>query len=344
MISGDFRYDQAVSGLSKEISTLLLQVPDAYKRKCYEVRMRINQPLVLTTAWQSLFVERSGSIADQPSPRCHIVDKRELDESILSLCAHSVHNHQQEFTQGYISVKGGHRAGVCGVAVVDRQAIRSVRDICSINLRIARQIKGAASELIRKAYSGAEAPVLLAGPPSSGKTTILRDLARQLSGGVTGRCLRISVIDERCEIGAVFEGIPQNDLGPCTDLLSGYPKEIGIQLAVRTLAPDMILCDEIGGKQETLAMLEGLNAGVKITATAHASNVEELMRREQIRILLENKVFEKIVLLENGGRIKEIFDVGELYGQNHRDGLHRPVLLDDRQGILSPDRQAGRVY
>ena len=211
---------------------------------------------------------------------------------------------------------GGHRVGVCGTAVYEENRVSGIRDISSLNIRIAREVYGAADELLReldKEISG----LLIAGPPSSGKTTILRDLARQLS--IKGK--KVVVIDERGELGGAFQGICQNDLG-LSDVLTGFPKGEGILQAVRCLSPELIICDEAGSRQEAAAIEEGLNAGVGLITTLHAGSLEEIYRRSQGMQLLQSGAFYRIVLLEGRsppGTVQGIYEVGDPNDKN--DGM-----------------------
>jgi stage III sporulation protein AA len=198
-------------------------------------------------------------------------------------------------------------------------------------------VRDAAAPIVRRVFQGGVCSLLIVGAPSSGKTTVLRDLARQLSCGKAGGYLKVAVVDERCELGAVYDGVPQNDLGPCCDILSGYPKAEGILTAVRTLSPQVILCDEIGGEPEVSGMLDGVNCGVKMIATAHAATIAELKGRKQIRRLLEYGVFDQIVRLggaDSPGQIVEIVEAGGFLAQDHRIPLHHSLLLDGGDAAL----------
>lgn len=325
------RFNQAVSSLSPKLKSLLLGIPNSAKLTVFEVRLRVGKPIMLTCAERSWFVDDRSQLLNLPK-NPYITTQNDIADSVVSMCSHSIHSHQHEFKDGYISLRGGHRAGICGTAVMSNCKISTVRDITSVNLRIAREITGAADALIELIFLNNICGVLIAGIPSSGKTTVLRDLARQLASGKTGRFIKVAVVDERCELGAVYDGVPQNDLGHSSDILSGYPKAEGIMTAVRTLSPQVIVCDEIGGSSESDGIIEGLNSGVKVIATAHAGTIAEILRRPQIMRLLESGAFEKIVRLSSAqspGKIRQIVEVGELFAKNRRNGAYSSLLFDD---------------
>jgi len=337
------RFDMAVSSLSGNLKDLLLAVPSSAKQNAFEVRLRVGMPVALTCAGNIWFMDNHSQMHNRPGHELYLVTQEDIAQSVISMCAYSVHSHQEEMRGGFISLRGGHRAGIGGTAVIQDGRISAVRDISSINLRIARDIEGIAISLMDQVFPGGKlCGVLIAGPPSSGKTTILRDLARQISNGYTGKYIKCVVVDERCEIGAVFDGIPQNKLGLCCDVLSGYPKGEGIWHAVRSLSPQVVLCDEIGGVKEAENIIEGLNCGVKIIATAHAGDFDELIQKPQIRRLLECGAFDKIVQLEGDdapGRISHIMEAGDLLETRglvmHR-GLWRTGGFDGGSGAYAP--------
>lgn len=329
--NGTTRFDQAASTLCRTLQEVLRAVPASAKQSALEIRLRAGAPIALTCPGQTWFLGRGSELHNIPH-QPYLVTKADIADSVVTMCGHSVHTHQHEIRNGFISLAGGHRAGVCGTAVLQNGAISALRDITSVNLRIAREVRGAADPLIERVFRQRLCGILIAGPPSSGKTTILRDLARQLASGKSGRYIRVAVVDERCELGAVVDGLPQNYLGPACDILSGYPKGEGILMAVRTLSPQVVVCDEIGARDEVDGILDGLNCGVRVVATAHADTIGELFRREQIRRLIEQGAFEQIVLLGSGeapGRVIDILEVGDLVGESGGDAPHRAMLYDD---------------
>lgn len=343
--SGVFRFEQAISGFPQRIRDVLRALPDSVKNNASEVRLRVDQPLTITCPGQNWFVDASSRLSNIPRG-CLCVTPQDIADAVVAMCAYSVHSHENEMKNGFISLKGGHRAGICGTAVINDGKLTALRDITSINLRIARDIPGAADEVLNRAFQNPWNGVLIAGPPASGKTTILRDLARQLSNGKTGRYLRVAVIDERGELGAVFEGIPQNDLGPCCDILSGYPKGEGILMAVRTLSPQVIICDEIGSSEEVNSMLDGLRCGVRMVVSAHAGSLDELLGKRQITRLLLEGAFSRIVMLggtDQPGRVEEMVRVEDLRYENGRFVAHRPILFHDGNlhglEVVGPDSQ-----
>lgn len=202
-----------------------------------------------------------------------------------------------------------------------------LRDISSINLRVAREVIGAASPLLRHMNLSRSSGILLAGPPSSGKTTILRDLARQLATGTDGRApLRVVIVDERGELAGTYQGLCQNDVGVCCDILDGYDKAEGILQAIRGLAPQVIICDELGGERDYESVRRGVNAGVRIIASVHAGSAWEAAENSRIRALLETGAFSHLAVLRGMGRLGElegIYQVGDWNDQNHRAGLSR---------------------
>lgn len=220
-----------------------------------EIRIRSGQPIVLETTHGRFPLDRKAS-------------SEEIADCIKSFCHYSLHSYERELREGYITLRGGHRAGFCGSAVLHDECMDTIKNISSINIRIAREMLGTADPLEQTVFSESFQGLLIAGKPMSGKTTVLRDLCR-----IIGSKHKLAVIDTRSEIAAAYNGAPQNDVGAYTDVLNGYPRREGIEIAVRTLSPEYIACDEITGESDLAALC--LNSGVKLIFTAHCGSVKQ---------------------------------------------------------------------
>ena len=268
------------------------------KKAVQEIRLRLGHPLFIRYAGGGCF---AGEQKIKPD---------EIARCLQRACGYSMQSAAESLAHGYVTLRGGHRVGVAGSVLAEGGKVLSLREAGSLNFRIAREIPGAAGDLPERLYSSGIPSVLIAGPPCSGKTTILRDLVRRLSE----KGLQIAAVDERGELGGGCDlreaGL---NIGPCTDLLSGYPKGAGMEIALRTLSPQLIVCDEIGSKPETDAALESLNAGVPLLAAAHGESLRQLAVRPALRPLFREKVFEYAVLLqkEPPGKVAEIIRIGE---------------------------------
>ena len=263
--------------LPKEIYCFVKEFEDSIT----EIRIRRGKPLSLTLARGSC-----GAYGYGENYICPLVIQDSLmDRIIAAICHNSLYSHMASMINGYIAIQGGFRVGVVGKAVYENGRIAGISSISSLNIRIPRFIYNISLEIytyLSKRFF--EKSVLIFSPPNMGKTTILRDLIRQLSTGAPPR--RVAVVDSRCEIQT-----EQLDACCHIDFLLGYPRGKGIEIATRTLSPQYIVCDEIGGNEETLALLSAQNAGVPVIATAHASNIDELLRRENIRVLHDRHLF-----------------------------------------------------
>lgn len=309
MTENSERFNLAASFVCTGIRRFLLNIAPNMKAATQEICLRCGSPLMIFGLYGGAFVFDSGRTGTIDGSGAVIVSRNDIADTFRLASNYSVHSHQNSIKNGYITLQGGHRLGLCGTAVCENSRVASVRDISTLNIRISREFKGCAESLTEAALNGCKG-MLIAGSPSSGKTTILRDLTRLLANG--GR--RVSLIDERDEIAAVHNGCAQNDVGSSCDIFSSYPKDVAILTALRTMSPDYIILDEVGSTQEIEAIENGLNSGVRFIASVHANEERDLALRPQIKRLLATGSFDKIVLLE--GRtapctVRKIYTTGE---------------------------------
>ena len=283
-------FDNALYGVCERLRKILDLLPDSIKAQVQEIRLRSGKSVALTVRGETLFLFGGARLSPTEEGALK-ADKKDVEESFKLLCFRSVYSHLDEIKNGYIMRRGGHRAGVCGTFLKEG----GIAFVSSVNIRIAGQHDGAADFLLPLSTGG----VLIAGPPGSGKTTVLRDLIRQLSSGTNGRYYRVAAVDVRGEISASFEGVAHNDLGPNTDILLGVEKSVGTEIAVRTLYPHFVAFDEIGSEAELNSIFSCLCAGVDIITTAHIGNEKELMKREITRKLLLSGAIGRVAVLRS---------------------------------------------
>ncbi|MEE1279770.1 MAG: stage III sporulation protein AA [Oscillospiraceae bacterium] len=275
-----------------------------------EIRLKRKTPVCIVTSNNKLFLKFDGTVvADAEQAGLCIVENADMDDAVRRLCNYSVHAFQNEMKNGFITVAGGHRVGISASAIINAQGdMSAVRNVSSLNIRIAREVEGAADELIREVLREKIRSVLIVGEPSSGKTTVLRDVAKRLSEKEFGY-MRVCIVDERGEISATSEGVNRMALGVGCDVLDGYPKAEGMMIALRAMSPDIIVCDEIGSSEDVASIESIANAGVKLIATIHANSFSQLSRRPQFSKLMQISAFDVAVILSgknNPGKIKEI--------------------------------------
>lgn len=271
---------QAAQCLPAQLRTALHALTHSEQIQCEEIRLRVGQPLTVTLRGRERLL--SG----------REVMQEELEETLRRATAYSVHTFADSLRQGFVTVRGGHRIGVCGQTAVQEGHLLSYRHISSLNIRIARQIKGAAADaLVQQIHTGdALRSALFLAPPGRGKTTLLRDLARRLSdSGV-----RTALADERAELAALYEGKPQLDVGRHTDVLDGCPKAEAAMILVKTMSPQLLVLDEITSEADAQAAQYAAHCGTAVLASAHAWNLEDFLLRPLYRGLMEAQIFSHI--------------------------------------------------
>jgi stage III sporulation protein AA len=301
--------------LPLHLSQLLKAIPPRLQAKVTEIRIRVNQPLLLVLGNHDIMLDVSGQASSQAQAyHCTIQD---LLRTFQLICKNSVYAFEPELRQGYLTITGGHRVGLAGQATAFNGAVKTLTHISSLNIRLARAIPGCADPILPFIIDDVSHRIyntLLISPPRCGKTTILRDLIRQLSTGkatlgIAG--VQIGLVDERSEIAACENGIPSIDLGPRVDVLDACPKASGLLMLIRSMAPEVVATDELGRLEDAAAVREAIHAGVSVIATVHSRTISELRERPHVGELIQQKMFERYVILSNRlgpGTIEEIYD------------------------------------
>ena len=287
------------------IRRLLAEARPEYDR-LYEIRLRAGRPVFLVYAGGERFLRIKGQ---EP----YLVTRQDLKETLEYVSGYSLYAYEDEIRQGYISVQGGHRIGVTGKVILNGDRIRGMKYISCINVRLAHQIPGCADAVMSYIQSKNHiAHTLIVSPPRCGKTTLLRDVIRQLSNGrknISG--VTVGVVDERSELAGSWQGIPQNDLGMRTDILDACPKAEGMQMLVRSMSPDVVAVDELGKEEDFRAVESVIHCGCRLIATAHGNSVEDILNQPFFQKLKKMEVFERYIVLggrDQIGQIKGIYD------------------------------------
>lgn len=287
------------------IRRLLAEARPEYDR-LYEIRLRAGRPVFLVYAGGERFLRIKGQ---EP----YLVTRQDLKETLEYVSGYSLYAYEDEIRQGYISVQGGHRIGVTGKVILNGDRIRGMKYISCINVRLSHQIPGCADAVMPYIQSKNHiAHTLIVSPPRCGKTTLLRDVIRQLSNGrknISG--VTVGVVDERSELAGSWQGIPQNDLGMRTDILDACPKAEGMQMLVRSMSPDVVAVDELGKEEDFRAVESVIHCGCRLIATAHGNSVEDILNQPFFQKLKKMEVFERYIVLggrDQIGQIKGIYD------------------------------------
>lgn len=257
-----------------------------------EIRIKVDKKLI--------FEVGNCEIVSQYKP-----SREDIKLIVQRMSNYSIYAFEEEIKQGFITIKGGHRVGICGRCIIENNEVKTIKDIASINIRICREIKGCGSQVLPFIIKeGKILNTIVISPPRCGKTTLLRDLVRLISDGIedTAQNIKLSgrkvcVVDERGEIAACYSGVPQLNVGLRTDVLDSCPKSEGIMMAIRSMAPEVIVCDEIGTYKDMESILAAMNCGVSLITSIHGSGTQDLYNRAVFKDLMDNNVFERAIVL-----------------------------------------------
>lgn len=280
-----------------------------------EIRLRIGQPVMIIGKTEEYFWNLESGELQRQQKDAYCWKEEDMKGTLSRMSQYSMYALDEEIKRGFFTMQGGHRIGVVGKTVCEQGKVTAMRNISGVNIRIAREKKGCAKKMLSYIREGAELHnTLILSPPGTGKTTMLRDCIRILSNGdekAAGK--KIGVVDERSEIAASFQGIPQNDLGIRTDVLDCCPKAEGMRLLLRSMSPQIIAVDELGSLEDYQAVEEVLHCGCKILGTMHVGKIEELKEKVYLSGWLEHGFFERFVFLKKDGmgeRQFEVYDEG----------------------------------
>ncbi len=263
-----------------------------------EIRLRIGKPLIV--------------VADHGEKMLNVtIQKKDFTETLERVSNYSLYAFENELKQGFITIEGGHRVGIAGQVLIEGGKVKNMKQISSMNIRISHEVLACADAIMPYVTeNGRVCHTLLISPPRCGKTTMLRDLIRQVSDGNTWvKGSTVGVVDERSELGGCYMGIPQNHLGVRTDILDCCPKAEGMLMLIRAMGPQVIAVDEIGGQDELYALEYAMHCGCKMIATAHGASMEEIRTKPLFDRLIKERRFERYVVLGNQRRIGEIIGI-----------------------------------
>lgn len=261
-----------------------------------EIRIRVGQPIELRCREENLWLSEC-------------VMPRDIEEMLTYISQYSIYAYEEEIRQGFLTLEGGHRIGFAGQVRLLEGKISHMVHIRFLNIRVARENKDCGGDLLPWIYRDGEFyNTLLISPPGVGKTTYLRDCIRRISGG-RDEGKKICVIDERSEIAACHLGVPQNDLGRRTDVIDGCPKKEGMLLALRSMSPDIIAVDELGGEEDGEMLRQAALSGCQIFGTVHGKELSDLKRKPALRTCFKERLFKRYIFLEKDGRGKRSFTV-----------------------------------
>lgn len=289
--------DEIIHLFSRHIREILEKTRLDFE-KLQEIRLRAHKPFLIRLDKEEYFLSEQGEILKEPR-RAFLVTEREIRETMDLVGKYSLYAYEDELKQGYLTLRGGHRLGVSGKAVLDGDKVKSIRYISCLNLRLSHQIIGCGDKVLPYLYDETGLKhTLLISPPRGGKTTLLRDLVRQISNGTKDfKGHTVGVVDERSEICGCFQGIPANDIGIRTDVMDACPKAEGMMMLIRSMAPEVLAVDEIGREEDIRAMETALFCGCRLLATVHGSSLDDIRSKPLLRRLVEEQIFERYVIM-----------------------------------------------
>jgi stage III sporulation protein AA len=310
--------EEIINSLSPNLREKILNI-DLSMLNIEEIRLRANKPLMICANNKDYFYDTRNRKLDINANNLYIVSKEDIEQTFQLICKYSIHSFIDDIKKGFITLRGGHRVGLVGKAIIEDGEIKNIKHISSLNIRISRQVLGCSNKVLRHIFKGSSQiyNTLIISPPQCGKTTLLRDIVKNISDGNSNfgfKGLKVAVIDERNEISGSYLGVAQMDIGIRTDIIETCPKDIGIIMLLRSMSPNVIVTDEIGSSKEIKALYTALHGGVNLITTVHGDGIEDIQSRKELNQLLDKELFKKVIILssKNGpGTVEKIYDLEE---------------------------------
>lgn len=287
------KIDEILKCFPREIENIIMEIFSTnkyYSPQLQEIRLRVNRPIILKFRNYDLILN-------------YIIKTEDILQILERFCENSVYAYKNQICQGFLTIKGGHRVGITGTVVIEDEKIINIKYVSSLNIRIAREILNCSNKILGEILDINNQTIfntLIVSPPGKGKTTMLRDVVRQISNGISNinfRGLTVGLIDERGEVAATYKGVPQNDVGIRTDVIGNVRKSLAIEMLIRSMAPEVIACDEIGGIEDITAIKKAMLCGVKGIFTMHGKDMDDIKKNKDIYNLVQNKEIEKIIFI-----------------------------------------------
>lgn len=284
-----------------------------------EIRLRSLKPLIVNSNNKDYFYNTRLNKLDLNMDNPYIVSKDDIEQTFQIMCKYSIHSFIDDIKKGFITLRGGHRVGIVGKTIIEDGQVKNIKHISSLNIRISREVLGCSDKVLKHIIKGKDKinNTLIISPPQCGKTTLIRDIVRNISNGneeflFSG--MKVALIDERNEISGSYLGVPQMDVGIRTDVIETCPKDIGIMMLLRSMSPNVIVTDEIGNMDEIKALYTALNGGVSLITTVHGDSIDDIRNRKELSNLLDSELFKKVIILSSKkgpGTIEKIYDLEE---------------------------------
>ncbi len=310
--------DEVINSLSTNLREKIKNI-SSNDLSIEEIRLRAQKPLIINSNNKDYFYNSRLNKLDLNMDNPYIVTKDDIEQTFQIMCKYSIHSFIDDIKKGFITLRGGHRVGLVGKTIIEDGQVKNIKHISSLNIRVSREVLGCSDKILNHIIRGNNQinNTLIISPPQCGKTTLIRDIVRNISNGnekfgFSGT--KVALIDERNEISGSYLGIPQMNVGIRTDVIETCPKDIGIMMLLRSMSPNVIVTDEIGSLEEIKALYTALNGGVSLITTVHGDSIEDIKNRKELSNLLDSELFKKVIILsakKGPGTVEKIYDLEE---------------------------------